>query len=240
MKTLDQITELNQLYLLLDKTKYKISDVRKNKTSHSFRVELTHITEIKITMYCCFYLVLETYRFQLYIECGNKKIVASFDTSFYADNKKGDFKNNNFTEFKTKVPIIIDSIIDKDLTSLQAICNYYGLGEGKPNPLANPSFGIIWEMFDIYYSVFNMILKNYEISEILIKSALEYYKTKIKSVEQNIQLQLELNPNNKIDDSLANLKMFNDYKILSEKILSKIELKEFDSYQFLKEIEAIG
>ena len=240
MKSVNEITSHNQLYLLIDKSKYKISRVTKAKSCHSFRIELTKINEVKLSIYCYFYITGENYRFQMYLEYGNANTIATIKTSYHINSEGYSYSNSNFNEFKNQVPFIIESIIDKDLISLQTICNYYGLGEGKPNTKFNPSFGIIWQMYDIYYSVFNMILKNYEISEILIKSALEYYKTKIKSVEQNIQLQLELNPNNKIDDSLANLKMFNDYKILSEKILSKIELKEFDSYQFLKEIEAIG
>ena len=240
MKTLDQITELNQLYLLIDKSKYKISRVTKAKSCHSFRIELTKINEIKLSIYCYFYITGENYRFQMYLEYGNANTIATIKTSYHINGEAYSYSSSNFNEFKNQVPFIIESIIDKDLISLQTICNYYGLGEGEPNPLANPSFGIIWEMFDIYYSVFNMILKNYEISEILINSALEYYKTKITSVQKNINLQLELNPNNNIEESLANLKMFNDYKILSERILSKIHLKEYDADEFLTEIEAIG
>ena len=240
MKTLDQITELNQLYLLIDKSKYKISRVTKAKSCHSFRIELTKINEIKLSIYCYFYITGENYRFQMYLEYGNANTIATIKTSYHINGEAYSYSSSNFNEFKNQVPFIIESIIDKDLISLQTICNYYGLGEGEPNPLANPSFGIIWEKFDIYYSVFNMILKNYEISEILINSALEYYKTKITSVQKNINLQLELNPNNNIEESLANLKMFNDYKILSERILSKIHLKEYDADEFLTEIEAIG
>ena len=239
MKSLEDITTLNQLYLLIDKSKYKISDVKKNKASHSFRIELTHITEIKISIYCCFYLVLDTYRFQLYLEYGNKNTIATYATSLYADMKNGDFRNNNFTEFKTKVPDIIESIIEKDLTSLQAICNYYGLGEGLVNSLSNPSFGIIGHRFDLYFGVYNLLLKDKDRANILINNALEYYIEKIKTCEEIDNSILETNPDEDMTEHLEITNMFKDYKILTESIISRLKSNEFDSIKFLDEIEAI-